>query len=122
MTGPWEAPFGCIRIIQRPEGEAPEWVRDAWIGLELPVQTPEPVSTPTWGALTGPRSRWSYRLGRLLGRFPNKTGYVVDAAQAVRLLERRNPTAAIWWRTKAGIRLQPAQAFLFETAACEKVG
>ena len=24
-----------IKIIKRPAGEAPEWVRDAWIGLEL---------------------------------------------------------------------------------------
>lgn len=26
-----------IRIIKVPSGEAPEWVREAWVGLEIPT-------------------------------------------------------------------------------------
>ena len=26
-----------VKIVRRPEGEAPKWVRDCWIGVELNV-------------------------------------------------------------------------------------
>lgn len=120
-VGPWAAPAGRIRIIQRPEGEAPEWVRDAWIGLELPLLHPEPITTPGVGVLSGPKTWLGWMIRRFTGRFERFTGYLVDANDAVLRLEKRNPTAAIWWRTHAGALVAPGGEFIFDTAACEVV-
>lgn len=121
--GPWEAPAGRIRIIQRPEGEAPEWVRDAWIGLELPLLARDPLTyRVVGGILTMPKTLLGHWLGVLTGRSRLITGYLVDANHAVRLVEARNPTAAVWWRTHAGGSVQPGQGFIFDLPACERVG
>src|SRR5271166_4045739 len=52
-----------IRIIATPTGEAPEYIRQAWIGLELPVSSRFGVKGPyeayVSGVLTGPRSRFN---------------------------------------------------------------
>ena len=111
-----------IRIVCRPEGEAPAWVRDAWIGVELDLAYPEPVTTEGFGVLTAPRTLWSYWWRRLTGRIQSFSGYVVDAHDAVLRVEMRNPTAAIWWRTHAGGMVQPGQTFIFDVPACERVG
>lgn len=121
MIGPWDAPCGRIRIVRRPQGEAPEWVRDAWIGIELPLLNPEVVTAETYGVLTGPKSRLGHWIGRLTGRVLRKSGYLVDANLAVRLLETRNPTAAIWWRTHAGVVVAPGGEFIFDLQACERL-
>jgi hypothetical protein len=41
-----------------PPGEAPAWVREKWIGLELPLaqSSSSPMAGGTYGVLSGPRS------------------------------------------------------------------
>ncbi|HEY7315037.1 MAG TPA: hypothetical protein VH643_37170 [Gemmataceae bacterium] len=45
-----------VRIIATPPGEAPEEIRQAWLGLELPLAAGEtgPHNVPTGGVLSGP--------------------------------------------------------------------
>lgn len=120
--GPWEPRAGRIRIVRRPEGEAPEWVRDAWIGLELPLLAPNPMTCRiVGGVLTMPKTRFGYWLAMLAGRSRLFTGYLVDANRAVQRVEARNPTAAIWWRAHAGASVQPGQGFIFDLPACERI-
>lgn len=45
-----------IKIISTPPGEAPEYIRQAWIGLVLPANNSEPSSYMGTGVLSGPRS------------------------------------------------------------------
>ena len=118
-VGPWGPAPRRIRIVRRPEGEAPAWVRDAWIGIELDLFHPEPVTTEGFGVLTAPKTLWSYWARRLTGRIHRFTGYIVDSHEAVRRVEMRNPTAAIWWRANAGGMVQPGQTFIFDVPACE---
>lgn len=121
-TGPWDKTLPRIRIVRRPEGEAPEWVRDAWIGVELVLLSPEPLTFKhTGGVLSGPRTYWACLWWRLMGRGQTVTGYVVDANEAVRCVGRVNPTAAIWWRAQAGSFVQPGQHFIFDVPACERI-
>jgi hypothetical protein len=92
-----------IRIVKRPRGEAPEEIRDAWIGVLLPIDRRYFPVRPrlVWGAL-------SLR--------PRQTlqGYVVDTSAALNLLEKSNPVAAAWWRTNAPHLFKPEGNLLFD--------
>jgi hypothetical protein len=72
-----------IEIVSRPAGQAPEWVRDAWIGLKLPVVPSKPG--PTEGVLGGP------------GSPENFSGFHVNTRVAMAILEKSNPQAYEWW-------------------------
>lgn len=60
----------AIRIIAVPPGDAPEWVRQAWVGLELPLAPDAP-----------------------------KGKAVVYSHEAIAVLAKANPKAAAWWKT-----------------------
>lgn len=78
---------GLIRIIKLPEGEAPEIVRKAWLGLILPC-------SPTVG--------WSNEgeeLKVLSGKkIPKRYGFSVPQAEAIKILSKSNRKAATWWK------------------------
>lgn len=78
---------GRIRFIKAPKGQAPDWVREAWIGVTVPcyptIDTPEE--------------------GRLFGVDDDKpvSSYecvAVPQKEAIEALEQRHPDAAQWWR------------------------
>jgi len=119
MAGPWDQPPLKVRIVQRPQGEAPEWVRDAWIGLELGLLDPEPISTAGYGVLTGPGNLVLDWLWHFLGRSKKVEGYRVRADIAVELLSQSRPDAAKWWRDNAAYSVRRGAQFIFDTAACE---
>ena len=80
-----------IRIIDIPPGEAPLEVREQWVGLELPLVGGDPyaMQLKTCGVLTGASE-------------PEETvGYAVSIEDAVRVLEKKSPEAAAWWRSNA---------------------
>jgi len=79
----------CIRIVSVPPGEAPLWVREKWVGLQLPLVPgkAKPGSFRTSGVLTGPRNSLS-RIWRLIaGQMPRQTGYAVDVDAALQVLD-----------------------------------
>jgi hypothetical protein len=112
-----------IRIVSVPPGEAPLWVREKWVGLELPLVpgrwAPGPFRTS--GVLTRPRNPFSAIWRRLTGRMPQRSGYAVDAAEAVNVLERTAPEAARWWRENAPGIIAHHRHFLFRATNCEDV-
>ncbi|MDP3802640.1 hypothetical protein [Brevundimonas sp.] len=108
-----------IRIIRPPAGEAPLWVREAWVGLELPLAHLEPVTVDTGGVLSGPTSRTGWWWARLLGRLHKTTGYCVNSARAIEILGRSRPEAANWWVTNAPRFTHPDEGFIFDIPACE---
>ena len=107
-----------IEIIGRPAGQAPLWVRDAWIGVTLPTT---PRAARAWlgmGVLDG-AGGWPARLWAVMrGRSYKISGYAVRAKAAVRLLERTNPAAAAWWREHAADLLGGRGVFIFEAEVC----
>lgn len=67
-----------IRITSVPPGEAPLWVREKWLGLELPIYgLALPRIYNTVGVVTGPSSRLGY-LFAVLRRRSKTSGYLVD--------------------------------------------
>jgi hypothetical protein len=112
-----------VRIIATPPGEAPEAVRRAWIGLDLPLVAAEigPRVVPTGGVLSGARSWLGMLLRRLTGQTPWQLGYVIDAPQALVLLAQKDPDAAMWWREHAPHCWQPGARFLFHAEVCAEI-
>ena len=76
--------LALIEIIATPPGEAPEWVRTAWVGLRLIMYLPGSGAVSR-GTLSGPPHP------------DNIGGYSVRTTEAIETLREVNPTAAAWW-------------------------
>jgi hypothetical protein len=112
-----------VRIVATPPGEAPEEVRRAWVGLELPLTGRQkgPRTMATSGVLTGPRTFWGRLWVILTGRTKNEYGYVVDAPRSLFLLAESAPWAAQWWRECAPHTWMPGRSFLFPAEVCVEI-
>ena len=111
-----------ITIVRRPIGEAPIWVRDAWIGLSLPTAQTSPRTWRGMGVLTGPTNAFLQIRDVLLGRTLRVSGYAVDACTAVELLAEKDPAAAQWWKDNVPELLGKKQGFVFDADACDQAG
>jgi hypothetical protein len=100
-----------VRITHTPPGEAPEEIRRAWVGVELPLRRAEvePQQLPTVGAVSN--QGWECT-----------TGYIVDGRTAVRCLASHSPDAALWWRENAPHVVASGYRLCFPSAVCERLG
>lgn len=112
-----------IRIIAVPPGEAPAWVREKWIGLELPLtqRSSSPIAGRTYGVLSGPRSCFGMLAMLVRGKYWRLGGYRVNALKAISVLEKASPEAAHWWRTNTPHMMKRSRMFLFHEHVCEVV-
>ncbi|HVS39553.1 MAG TPA: hypothetical protein VMS17_28610 [Gemmataceae bacterium] len=101
--------IGHVRIIQTPPGEAPDDIRRAWVGVELPLRPGEgqPRRMESVGAVSneGPAVA---------------DGYIVDGASAVNALAAQSPEAAAWWRQNAPHVVAPGYRLFFPAEVCER--
>jgi hypothetical protein len=104
------APRAVIRIRALPPGDPPEWVRAAWVGLELPliVGQVRPEEGPAQQAVS-----------RQQVNVPE--GYAVDGKTAVETLESASSEAASWWRSNAPDVLAPGYQLVFPAHVCERL-
>ena len=110
-----------IRIKSVPPGEAPLAVREAWVGLELPLSRSKPHRYFGTGVLSGPRSTIQALIHLFTFRLKVHTGFVVPSLAAIEILEKSNPDAARWWRENAPHTIQPRRHFLFTPECSERV-
>ncbi|WP_420967183.1 hypothetical protein [Bradyrhizobium sp. B120] len=111
-----------IRIVAVPPGEAPYWVREKWIGLELPVERhANRRRFYGLGVLSMPRQWWKQCLLVLFGRAEIIDGYAVEATAALERLNQSSPEAAAWWRTHALDVVRPGRYLVFHEHACQVV-
>lgn len=94
-----------IRIIATPPGQAPKWVREEWVGLEVNVEenAPEPGE--------------GIQLGVKAGKPENLGGYPVRTSDAISALRKKSPQAAEWWEINLPLGFIPR--FVFDREACE---
>jgi len=112
-----------VRIIGVPPGEAPLWVREKWVSLELPLTRYATAKECfTFGVLSQPGSCLAQVWGVVRGRAERVTGYVVEGARAIEVLERSSPQAAAWWREHAPQYVAPKRYLVFHHYVCELVG
>jgi hypothetical protein len=108
-----------VRITSVPPGEAPLWVREKWVGLELPIYGPAiPRNYRTVGVVTGPSSLPGLLLAVLRRRTQNTPGYMVSGEAALVALEEVSPDAAAWWRANAPGFFQPRRYLVFQETVC----
>jgi hypothetical protein len=105
-----------LKITSVPPGEAPEWVREQWVGLVLPLLDgyDHAIRSRTVGVLSGPKSRFGYLLSRLFGQFKHESGFLVESVVAIDLLSNTSQEAADWWRTQVPELTRPGQIFMFQ--------
>jgi len=106
-----------LRIIATPLGDAPQWVREAWVGVVIPllddVTTAQDIPVisvydtvqhsampPQSGSTDVPHATWR--------------GYTVLAIDAFEALQVLRPDAAEWWFDNLPHLLQPDQHFVFD--------
>src|SRR5258708_30648821 len=113
-----------IRIISTPKGEAPLNVREAWIGLELPLAPGNRGAGgyyQTQGVLTGPKTFIGALIHLVLGRYSISQGYAVDGSVALEILSATQPEAAQWWREHATRSVAPGKKLVFDAMACARL-
>jgi hypothetical protein len=109
-----------IKIVRRPIGEGPDWVRDAWIGLYLPLAVNRQRSLWGLGVLSGPSNAFLQLWALVLGKGIKLTGFSVNAKAAVDILEEVDPRAAGWWREHTPELVSGKRNFVFDADACER--
>lgn len=69
-----------LEITAVPPGEAPLWVREHWVGLQLPLAQRKgaPISFLTSGVLSGPKGFLSCLRSMLAGKLERQSGFVVE--------------------------------------------
>ena len=112
-----------IRIIATPPGQAPEWVREKWVGLELPLaeRFQGRVRTLTSGVLEGPPTFLGFLSRLFRGRVSLNQGFAVESAAAIAILETKSPDAANWWRENTPALLAAKRCLLFQKDVCEVI-
>jgi hypothetical protein len=100
---------GLIRIISTPPGEADRSIREAWVGLELPL------------AKTKDQGQELAAMGVLSWKQDRTIGYVVEGRVALERLAAYSPEAAIWWRENVPHVLDSGYQFIFPGDNCQKL-
>ena len=111
--------MSSVRIIAAALGEAPLWVRQAWVGLDLPTIRPDSRTYCGAGVLSGPKTLWAFFAAWFGGKLFPYQGYTVSALKAVELLDAVRPDAARWWREHTPHLMRRGQAFVFDEPACQ---
>jgi hypothetical protein len=102
---------GWVRVVETPRGEAPPEIREAWVGVDLPLRSWETQpGTVKSGSLLTPG-------GPVLDH-----GYAVSGRSAIQALALRSPEAAAWWRANASQVLESGYRFVFPVEVCERLG
>jgi hypothetical protein len=108
-----------VRVTSVPPGEAPLWVREQWVGLELPIYGPAiPRTYRTVGVVTGPSSLPGLLFAILHHRSKKTPGYAVNGEAALVALEKASPDAAAWWRANAPGFFRAGRYVVFHESAC----
>ena len=100
-----------IKFIGVPPGQAPDWVRKEWIGVEVPLIEGPPLNPALLaGALGGKADPRSFG------------GYRVEPVVAFAALREKSPEAADWWETRFPPGRSGLVELVFARDVCELVG
>jgi hypothetical protein len=94
-----------IKIINTPPGQAPEWVRDEWVGLVLPLEENAPAEDE------------GIQMGTAGGKPENEDGYSVLTQDAIGVLSEKSLDAVCWWEDNLPLAFIPR--FVFRKEVCE---
>jgi len=81
---------GSIKVIRVPQGEAPRWVRVAWVGLILPCD-------PYLGYSDSGCERGVVSNSAVIR---NRYGVSVSQVRAIEILSEHHIGATLWWKNR----------------------
>jgi hypothetical protein len=115
-------PNSAVRIVAVPPGEAPFWVGEKWVGLELPMAGHSGHRKfLAFGVLSMPRSWLAQWFAVACGRADRIGGYAIEAEPAVDILALASPQAAAWWRQTVPDLVGPKRYLVFHEHVCQVV-
>jgi hypothetical protein len=100
-------PSQFFKIIRIPNGEAPRWVRSAWVGLVLPRTSAQAASDIT-GIFTKQVEEGS--------RYQSE--YKTTFRTALTVLNEVNPAAAQWWQNEIASKTLKNEFLVFDDLSC----
>jgi hypothetical protein len=109
-----------LRILRTPTGAAPDHVRRAWVGLELPLIKEGEFVVQSVLEQAMPRTWLEWLWARLTGRLQRAPGFAVFTLDALAVLEATRPLEAAWWKANAAHLFVPGAFFVFD-ARCGEV-
>jgi len=112
----------AIKIIRTPLGAAPREIRDAWIGLTIPIVPAPKKMFVSFRTFSDGLLIFVGIFYGLFGIKPKLRGYVVDCLTAFQILEQANPEAEKWWRKHTPHLFRPGRKFVFDADCCELTG
>jgi hypothetical protein len=119
MEDRMSSPDWTVRIVAVPPGEAPFWVRQKWVGLDLPVIRYAAHRRPlAFGVPSMPRSWSAQWAGVCRVHAELIAGYAVDAAPAINILAKASPGAAAWWHENTPHLIAPKRYLVFHEEVC----
>lgn len=101
-----------IKIVAVPAGEAPEHVREQWVGLELPL-----IPDHSHGSLRNLDAQGVITQRETVVH----SAFVVNAREAIDLLAAKHPRAGNWWK-QTGWYHEPGAMLVFRAEECELLG
>lgn len=110
-----------IRITSVPPGDAPLWVREKWIGVELVSAPGDSPKTFPAASVLAPSTFFASLWRLITGQSRRVTGYPVQVTSAIDALQKSCPEAAMWWRATTPQLISPSRYFVFDAAACQVV-
>jgi hypothetical protein len=110
-----------VKVVEAPAGDAPLVVRQAWVGLILPLAAGETgPRMARSGRLLADSRGWPGAMRRfLLGAY--RVGYVVEAHIALEMLSSWAPEAHAWWRPNMPSHFDPGRRFVFALESCRSL-
>ncbi|MFC5742086.1 hypothetical protein [Dyella tabacisoli] len=115
-----------IRIESVPPGDAPFHIREAWVGLVLPLAeriVDQPVISASRSVLANKHGFWlsvKRFLKRELEEQPTPV-YAIDVLAAIDVLQRADPTAAQWWKANTPHLFHEGHLFAFSASCCIEI-
>ena len=106
-----------FEVTKAPDGDSPQWVRDAWVGVQFKSLQGAPVTMPTRAA-----NAQSKGFGRgAKSEIMERRGYSVGARDVLGLLALRSSEAAQWYIQNVPQMLDPDQVFMFDETCCRAI-
>lgn len=111
-----------LKIVSRPSGDDPDWVRDAWVGLVLPTVLAQPKSFRSIPVSENSADTFNQIKAIFAGKSFRMLGFPVHGKSAIDILGEANPEAAKWWRENHPSIASGKGFLIFQAEECEIIG
>ena len=113
--------FLAIKIFRAPVGPAPQAIRDAWIGLTIPIEVSPKIMFDSFPAFSDSILAITGIFFGVYGIKPGVRGYLVNCLLAFQILDQVNPEAVEWWRSHKSHFFYSGRMFVFDAGCCELI-